>query len=170
MIIEKYAVPVIITYMNILMLAGYARIKKVNIVLTGQSMMIIAKNGRTGMIKVGSIGYENGKRIIHREPYGQGVIFKDEEAYKKHPDDPCYVAELSDNVYTGKDFMELCNCQQKFADKLFGFVDWQHPETVLDEWINNGEWVKCARCGSLIEYGEGYRDKKCKKCGWEVMA
>lgn len=38
--------------------------------------------------------------VIEREYYGQGMIFKDEEAYKEHPEQVCYVPELSDSIYT----------------------------------------------------------------------
>ena len=71
------------------------------------------------MLKIGNIEDNGGEYIIHREFYRQGMIFKDEEAYKFHKDQPCYSPELSDSVYTGNDFLELCNCQQDLADELF---------------------------------------------------
>ena len=36
------------------------------------------------MLKIGSIEDNDGEYIIHREFYRQGMIFKDEEAYKFH--------------------------------------------------------------------------------------
>lgn len=84
------------------------------------------------MLKIGSIEDNDGEYIIHREFYRQGMIFKDEEAYKFHKDQPCYSPELSDSVYTGNDFLELCNCQQDLADELFEGVDWQHPESLKE--------------------------------------
>lgn len=53
------------------------------------------------MLKIGSIEDNDGEYVIHREFYRQGMIFKDEEAYKFHKDQPCYSPELSDSVYTG---------------------------------------------------------------------
>lgn len=94
------------------------------------------------MLKIGSIEDNDGEYIIHREFYRQGMIFKDEEAYKFHKDQPCYSPELSDSVYTGNDFLELCNCQQDLADELFEGVDWQHPESLKEDWFVNGEWVQ----------------------------
>ena len=41
--------------------------------------------------------------IIQREFYGQGYIFKDEAAFLSHPDQVCYVPELSDTAYTRND-------------------------------------------------------------------
>lgn len=96
------------------------------------------------MLKIGSIEDNDGEYIIHREFYRQGMIFKDEEVYKFHKDQPCYSPELSDSVYTGNDFLELCNCQQDLADELFEGVDWQHPESLKEDWFVNGE------CGSRV--------------------
>lgn len=84
------------------------------------------------MLKIGSIEDNDGEYIHHREFYRQGMIFKDEEVYKFHKDQPCYSPELSDSVYTGNDFLELCNCQQDLADELFEGVDWQHPESLKE--------------------------------------
>lgn len=99
------------------------------------------------MLKIGSIEDNDGEYIIHREFYRQGMIFKDEEAYKFHKDQPCCSPELSDSVYTGNDFLELCNCQQDLADELFEGVDWQHPESLKEDWFVNGE---C--CGGRYDY------------------
>ena len=96
------------------------------------------------------------------------MIFKDEEAYKFHKDQPCYSPELSDSVYTGNDFLELCNCQQDLADELFEGVDWQHPESLKEDWFVNGEWVECEECGKIINYGDGCNDTKCPNCGRKV--
>lgn len=40
--------------------------------------------------------------------------------------------ELNDilkNCYTGNDFLKECNGNVQLAKALFGFVDWQHPNT-----------------------------------------
>lgn len=96
------------------------------------------------------------------------MIFKDEEVYKFHKYQPCYSPELSDSVYTGNDFLELCNCQQDLADELFEGVDWQHPESLKEDWFVNGEWVECEGCGKIINYGDGCNDTKCPNCGRKV--
>lgn len=105
---------------------------------------------------------------LRRQYFRQGYIFKDEDAYKNRKNAPCYVPEMSDTVYTGKDFLRMCNGQQDFADELFGAVDWQHPETLLDEWLRDGEWACCSRCGTLVDCGDGCNDKKCPNCGKEI--
>lgn len=107
--------------------------------------------------------------VIERGYYRQGWIFKDEEAYldEEHPDRICYIPELSDSLYSRKDFLDMCNGQKEFADELFYESDWQHPESLMTDWIVNNEWVKCRHCGSLIDYGDGCNDTKCPKCGEE---
>ncbi len=120
------------------------------------------------MLKVGSIEDNGEDYIIHREFYRQGMIFKDEDAYKNHKDKPCYSPELSDSVYNGNDFLEICNCQEDLAYELFEGVDWQHPESLKEDWFVNDEWVICEGCGKLVNHGDGYNDKKCPNCGKEV--
>lgn len=115
----------------------------------------------TEYLKIGSI--ENG--VVNREWFSQGWIFKDEEAYINDKDKPCYVPELSDEIYTGNDFLRLCKGQEDFADELFEEVDWQCPESLMCDWLFNDEWVECEGCGKL--FNTGYTDGKmiCPYCG-----
>ena len=76
---------------------------------------------------------EDKEAVIQRDYYRQGWIFKDEEAFLSHADQVCYVPELSDGGYTRQDFMDLCNGQEDFAAECFRAVDWQCPETWVDE-------------------------------------
>lgn len=85
--------------------------------------------------------------VIDRGYYRQGWIFKDEEAYldEEHPDRICYIPELSDFLYTRKDFLNMCNGQSEIADRIFDEVDWQRPETCLeDQWYE--ELSICPHC------------------------
>ena len=121
------------------------------------------------MLKVGSIEEnEDGEYIINKEYYRQGMIFKDEDAYRNHKDKPCYVPELSNTIYTGQDLLDMCYGQKEFADELFEALDWQHPDSVIEDWFVNGEWVICKGCGKLVDYGDGENDTKCPNCGKEV--
>lgn len=122
------------------------------------------------MLKVGELKLDEHENILilNREFYQQGNIFKDEDAYRNRKSEPCYVPELSDSVYTGEDFLNICNGQQEFADELFDGVDWQHPESLKEDWIVNNEWVVCDGCGKLVNYGDGCNDKKCSNCGKKV--
>ena len=105
---------------------------------------------------------------LQREFFGQGWIFKDWGAFQDYLDAPCYVPELLDTVYTAEDFLHICNGQIEFADQLFDNVDWQHPESLMEEWMQNNEWVKCPNCSRLVNYGDGSNDKDCPVCGVRV--
>ena len=87
--------------------------------------------------------------VIERDFYRQGNIFKDEEAYldKEHPDKVCYIPELSDSLYTRQDFLDMCNGQEDIADRIFEAVDWQHPETYLEE-----QWAEAVSYTHLDVY------------------
>ncbi len=106
---------------------------------------------------------EEADEVIHRAYYRQGMIFKDEEAFLLHPDQICYVPELSDATYTHQDFLNLCNGQEKFAKECFYAVDWQHPETWVDEQFLGDEWGWCEHC-NLIFSMDG-EQKPCPHCG-----
>ncbi len=84
---------------------------------------------------------------ILRDFYCEGFIFKDEAAYISRPDAVCYVAELSDTVYTHNDLLALCEGQEALARACFDSLCWQHPETWTDEQFTCGEWDKCPGCG-----------------------
>lgn len=43
------------------------------------------------------------------------------------------------DLYTGKDFMELADGDEKFAKRLFYYCDWQHPSSALNEVIDDEE-------------------------------
>ena len=115
---------------------------------------------------------ENGTpEVISRDYYRQGWIFKDEEAYldEEHPDCICYIPELRDSLYTRQDFLDMCKGQREFTDELFYACDWQHPESLMNDWIINNEWVVCQYCGSLINFGDGCNDTICTKCWKEYV-
>lgn len=112
---------------------------------------------------------KNGKIVkLDRQWFRQGYIYKNPNAYENDKSAVCYVPELSDSTYTGQDFLDICNGQQDFADELFGGVDWQHPETLMEDWFVNNEWKICEGCGKLVDYGEGCNDKKCPFCGKDM--
>lgn len=49
----------------------------------------------------------------------------------------CYVPELSDTMYTYKDFFLMCGGDEQLTKEVFELCEWQHPETVLDEMKND---------------------------------
>lgn len=113
-------------------------------------------------ITIGTLTYdEEGNLEIDRELWGQGEIYRSEEAYFLKPDEICYIPELSNTVYKKQDFLDMCNGNVQIANMLFEQVDWQHPETLLSEWRENGEVEDCPICGyTFLSYEKG----ECPKC------
>ena len=77
---------------------------------------------------------------LEREYFRQGYIYKNPNAYHNDKSAVCYVPELSDSAYTGQDFLDMCNGQPEIADQVFDAVDWQHPESYLDEQGDEELW------------------------------
>lgn len=102
-----------------------------------------------------------GEKIV-REFYGQGHIFKDEDAFYHRPDDPCYIPELSDTVYTRNSILQECNQQDDLAEEVFEALDWQHVSSLLEDWQRNGELDTCKECGKMFNC---YGATKCPYCG-----
>lgn len=119
------------------------------------------------LLKVGSYTPETEKQeaVIDREYYRQGWIFKDEDAFLHHPDQVCYVPELSDAAFTRQDFLDMCNGQEQFATECFYAVDWQHPETWVDEQYQHDEWGWCSQCEKI--YDMAGDSCPCPICGCE---
>lgn len=111
------------------------------------------------MIQIGS--YKDG--MINREWYRQGFIVKNEDAFLHRKDAVCYIPEFTDSKYTRQDFLDICNQQEDIATMCFYSVDWQHPETWLDEQYTCDELGWCEHC-KLIYKKEG-RDILCPVCG-----
>lgn len=105
----------------------------------------------------------NGEKI-EREFYGQGMIFKSDEAFydTEHPGRACYVPELFDIVYTRNKILELCGNQEDLATDVYDMLDWQRPETLLDELYRNGEVDVCHECKKPFMC---YQKTRCPHCG-----
>lgn len=116
-------------------------------------------------LKVGGYTPETAdtEAVIEREYHRQGWIFKDEEAFLYCPDQVCYVPELSDSTYTRNDFLDMCNGQEEFARECFYAVDWQSPETWIDEQYRDNEWRYCPHCRKI--YDMAGEEKPCPVCG-----
>ena len=83
-----------------------------------------------------SVGANNIILAVDKEAYGQGYIFKDEDAFYYQPYEPCYVAEhqdVGDVAWCFHSFLELTGGRKALAAYLFESVDWQSPSSLLDE-------------------------------------
>lgn len=108
--------------------------------------------------KIGEI-LENGQ--IEKGASAQGMIYKNLEAFVNKTG-VCYVPELDDTEYTYMDFYNLVNGNEELARVLFDMVDWQSPETKLDELVQNDEINFCANCENAYD---SYEVDKCPHCG-----
>ncbi|MCD7902870.1 MAG: hypothetical protein LUF91_03750 [Oscillospiraceae bacterium] len=98
---------------------------------------------------------------LERGPLWQGFGFKDADAFENKPDAPCYVPELFDTVYTRNDLLEMCDGQECIAQKIFYQLDWQSPESLLNEELQEGELSVCKNCGRMFE---SYWSDQCPHC------
>lgn len=120
---------------------------------------------RKTYLKVGGYMPENEGReaVVDREYYGQGWIFKDEEAFLLHLDQVCYVPELFDDAYTRQNFLDMCNGQEEIACECFYALDWQSPETWLNEQFDTYEMDFCPICQKI--YCMMGEQIPCPECG-----
>ena len=72
-----------------------------------------------------------------------GYIFKDEAAFLSHPDQVCYVPELSDTAYTRNDLLALCDGQEKLGAMLLRLPELAEPDNV------GGRAIYLRRMGAL---------------------
>lgn len=99
----------------------------------------------------------NKERTMPREWIGQGWGYK-AEWNPMTPEDIIYIPEYGyedacysleelgndedlvprENAFSYNDFLKICNGNEKKAEILFQCVDWQFPESVLDE-----PWFEC---------------------------
>ncbi len=64
-----------------------------------------------------------------------GCCFKDNQAFENKKG-ICYIPELSDTKYSYKDFIKIAKGDEDLAHTLFSMVDWQSPETLLEDFNN----------------------------------
>lgn len=111
-------------------------------------------------------------RGISRGGFGQGWVFKSwKNWYAADNQIPVYVPELSDTVYTRDKITSICKGQEDVAEIMFLALDWQHPETLLEDWFYNDELTECPSCGKLLEtfLTDGItRQKICPYCGKQI--
>lgn len=94
----------------------------------------------------------------------QGAYFKSPLSFRAYPDAPCYCGENMDEYWTYNDFMQLAEGNEEIAEDLFCSLEWQHPETLFEEYLRDGEYERCAACGKLI-HAKCEEVEKCPHCG-----
>ena len=91
----------------------------------------------------------------------QGMVFKNPRAFYEKLNEVCYIPELSDTKYTYQDFLNMANGNENIARILFDTVDWQCPETLLDEYLREDELHICTKCNEMYK---SYQVEHCPKC------
>ena len=85
------------------------------------------------------------KWVYEKEFYRQGFIYKDEHAFLFGLNEVCYIAEddypNEEKHYTRKDIVRICGGDVDLAMQIFYLLDWQHPETLMDEYRRENEEV-----------------------------
>lgn len=76
---------------------------------------------------------------IEREWYEQGYIYKDFNGID-NPNEVCYVPELREETYTFNEIVELCDNDVDFAITIFEELNWQSPEVLIEEYIQDYEY------------------------------
>jgi hypothetical protein len=66
-------------------------------------------------------------------------------------------------VYTRQSFLDLCGGREDFAQECFYTVDWQCPETWVEEQFTHGEWAQCPACNRW--YSRHGERLPCDHCG-----
>ena len=83
----------------------------------------------------------DGKILFRKMFIDNGCIYKIAKPWKDVKDNEyVYSAEHSEinEGYTKKDIIKICG--EKFAEDLFDALDWTHPDTLWDEWLNDDEY------------------------------
>lgn len=107
--------------------------------------------GKFGCYQNDGVVYKNDKAF----ETGEGVCYIPEFEFENADENPfefyekAAIASVVENNnyvaiqgYTRQDFIELCNGDEKWARELYDHVDWQHPETLWDEWLEDEELQK----------------------------
>jgi DNA-directed RNA polymerase subunit RPC12/RpoP len=112
--------------------------------------------------------------------YVPEYAFDDKESVLEDEDGDWYDAKDID-VYTFNDFVRIAGTEDR-ARALFEGLDWQYPETLMEEYNQGGVWDEdvcpsqkegiCPICGKPFEYGslevegnQAYYEWTCPHCG-----
>lgn len=99
------------------------------------------------------------------EKYGKPAKpepMKNKGAYYNGMQAICYVpenAESDKDHYSHSRLLALVHGDEKLCKQLFDTLDWQFPETLIDENLRDGLWGECEACGryydtSIVKYNE----------------
>lgn len=142
--------------------------------------------------KTGSVTFIDDKPYFLFDGSAQGFIFKDEEAYFKDWNAPCYVPEYAkseDEVtldgityhcggsqddcdwYSHYDILSDCYNNQELCDYVFSNIDWQYVSTAVEEMQTYNDdfwnyWWRFVKVGRKVYWN----DPAGETSGWYRVA
>lgn len=78
----------------------------------------------------------------------------DVDAYKNSMHEICYIpenAESEADEYSHSRLLALVHGDSNLCDQLFSILEWQFPETLIDENLRDGLWGECEACGRYYD-------------------
>lgn len=103
--------------------------------------------------------------------FKDSAIYEDELSFYQ----VCYVPENADEYgertgYSHRDLLQLVHGDKKLCNQLFYSLDWQFPETLIDENFIDGLWEECPSCKKWFdsEDEKGKPQTQCPFCGIEI--
>lgn len=89
-----------------------------------------------GVVYIPEYGFEN-----EEQNAGELFEFHAKASVANQVTDNPYMTTADTGVtYTKQDFLNICDGNEVWAYELFQMVDWQSPETLFDEWLNDEEF------------------------------
>lgn len=88
---------------------------------------------------------------------------RDNDAFYKDYHSICYVpenAESNKDQYSRSRLLALVHGDESLCTQLFETLEWQFPETLIDENVRDGLWGKCEACGRYHDT----EDKEMTEC------
>lgn len=72
----------------------------------------------------------------------EGYIYKNWINFYESINEVCYIPESEDSTYTAEDFYNIAAGNKDLAIDLFESCNWQHPETLLEEYLDSGSIIE----------------------------
>lgn len=119
---------------------------------------------------IGQCKIVDGRYYIKMGNYQGLKIFKNKSWFDNFKERPCYIPPKSRKVYTGNDFVRICEGNVKLADKLFSEVEQCSPEKLLEIMIRQYRVGRCQECKRLIiTRDENGTYEFCDDCGFDIV-
>lgn len=114
--------------------------------------------------EVGDYYIEGDRYVFKKEFHTQGRFFKSHRNWDLYPirdDLPVYVPEYSKpgEFFSVKDFLRICNQDEHMAENIFDMVDWQQPETLLQEILESESVYNQGELPSFAEFYDNFKQR-----------